>query len=36
MGIKRENNVGNFIIHFDVDFPEEFNKESRELLEKIL
>lgn len=36
MGIKRENNVGNLIIHFDVDFPEKLDKEAREQIDKIL
>lgn len=29
MGIKRENNQGNFIIHFDVEFPDTLSDEKR-------
>ena len=36
MGINRENKIGNLIIHFDVEFPENLDKETREQIDKIL
>lgn len=36
MGITRENNVGNFIIHFEVEFPDQLLEETREKLKDLL
>lgn len=36
MGIKRENNVGNFIVEFDIKFPETLSLEDREKISEIL
>jgi DnaJ-class molecular chaperone len=36
MGITRENNTGNFIVHFDVEFPEQLSEETRMKLTEIL
>lgn len=36
MGMVRENNVGNLIIHFEVEFPVNLNEDIRKKLEEIL
>ena len=36
LGFKRNNDVGNMIIEFEVEFPEELSSEQIENLEKIL
>ena len=36
MGIIWENNVGNFIIHFEVEFPDQLLEETREKLKDLL
>lgn len=36
MGINREGKIGNFIIHFDVEFPDTLSEEIRKQIEEIL
>ena len=36
MGINREGKIGNFIIHFDVQFPDTLSEDTRKQLEGVL
>ena len=36
MGMRRDNDIGNLIIHFSIDYPKELSKENLKKLEKLL